>query len=411
MRCLRFVILAGCVLAAGRAVARDVEQFIRQADQLAREKKLDEALDAIHKALKEAPDNELALFVAAQIERRAGRFAEGLEHSLAAIKLSDSKPVYYVLGAACAYGAHDGEQALQLVRKALAKRKDALGPEIYREARLYESLVAPATYTVTWNLDPRKGAFTGTAMQIAVPKLELPYQTTMVKVKGAASSRVVRGDVNDIVQVVPDGGKPFQVITTVKVKPTSYDARLAKSGGPLPREAMAFLGAADTFDPADPKLRKLGSELRGKTAVETVHNVQAWMQKNIEYKLEKKSVELDFKNVSELMERGHAECKGYTVLFTALCRAAGVPARTIWGVLFLPRDGGGFNSHNWVEVYIPGAGWVPLDPQQPETLGWLPATHVRVFMDLRQSSTSKENLPLYNLLYMNGEKLEYEESR
>jgi transglutaminase-like putative cysteine protease len=248
-------------------------------------------------------------------------------------------------------------------------------------------------------------------MHIAVPKLELPYQTTAVKVKGAASSRIVRGDVNDIVQVVPDGTKPFQVITTVKVRPTNYSAKLARAGGPLSREAMAFLGAADTFDPADPKLRKLGAELRGKTAVETVHNVLAWMHKNIEYKLEKKSVELDFKNVGELLERGHAECKGYTVLFTALCRAAGVPARTVWGVLFLPRDGGGFNSHNWVEVYIPGVGWVPLDPQQPETFGWLPATHVRVFMDLRQSSTSKENLPLYNLLYMNGEKLEYEESR
>jgi len=246
---------------------------------------------------------------------------------------------------------------------------------------------------------------------LALPKLELPYQTTTVKVKGAVSHRVIRGDVNDVLQVVPDGMNPFQVITTVKVKPTSYRAKLDKSAGPLGRDSLGFLGAAETFDPASPKLRKLGSELRGKNAVETVHNIQAWMEKHIEYKLEKRSVELDFKNVDELLDRGHAECKGYTVLFTALCRAAGVPARTVWGVLFMPRDGAGFSSHNWVEVYIPGAGWVPLDPQQPETFGLLPATHVRVFMDLRQSSTSKENLPLYNLLYMNGEKLDYEESR
>jgi transglutaminase-like putative cysteine protease len=392
-------------------VAEDVEQLVRQADQLARAKKYDEALEAIHKALEQAPDNELVLFVAAQIERRAGRFAEGLEHALAASKLNDSKAVYKVLAAACAFGNQEGDRALELVRKVLAKSPESVGAEVYRDARLYESLVAPVTYTITWNLDPHKGAFTSTHMQVALPKLELPYQTATVKVKGVATYRIVRGAVNDILQVVPDGMKPFQVITTVKVKPTSYRTKLAKPGGPVPSEAAAFLGAADSFDPADPKLRKLGIELRGKTAVESVRNVQKWMAKHIEYKLEKKTLELDFKNVDEILDRGHAECKGYTVLFTALCRAAGVPARTVWGVLFLPRDGGGFNSHNWVEVYIPGAGWVPVDPQQPETFGWLPATHVRMFMDLRQSSTSKENLPLYNLLYMNGEKLEYEEAR
>jgi hypothetical protein len=96
------------------------------------------------------------------------------------------------------------------------------------------------------------------------------------------------------------------------------------------------------------------------------------------------------------------------MLFVALCRAAGVPSRPVWGVAFLPK---GFASHNWDEVYIAGVGWVPVDPQKVETFGWLPTNRVRVFLDLRKSDRSEENLPLLNLVFMNGEKLQYEQSR
>ena len=64
-----------------------------------------------------------------------------------------------------------------------------------------------------------------------------------------------------------------------------------------------------------------------------------------------------------------------------------------------------------VGVYIVSVGWVPVDPQKPETFGWLPNNRVRMFMDLRKSSTSEEILPLLNLVFMNGEKLQYEQSR
>ncbi len=54
---------------------------------------------------------------------------------------------------------------------------------------------------------------------------------------------------------------------------------------------------------------------------------------------------------------------------------------------------------------------MPVDPQKVETFGWLPINHVRIFMDLRKTPTSEENLPLLNLVFMNGEKLQYEQSR
>jgi tetratricopeptide (TPR) repeat protein len=419
MRSTRLVLLAACVVVLVGVVssrgddAAEVQKLVVQARQLLAEKKLDEAVEAIRKAVKLLPDNDRVLAAASEVELRANRFADGLEHAQAAIKINDKVALYYVLAAGNAYSNQDPELALTYCRKVLDMKPAEAGESVYKDAQTFEGMLLPKTYTITWNLDPqdpRKRAFTGDALLVALPKGDLPYQKVAVQVQGAQSWKVIPGEVNDVLRVVPQAGnKPFQVVTKVTVRPTSFKKRLDKPAGPPARDAAAFLGSSEFFDPASPKLRKIAAEVKGKDNAETVRNILEWMQKNITYKLQEKTiVKSDFKNVEEIIDRGHAECKGYTTLFTALCRAAGVPARTVWGVLFVP---GGFSSHNWDEVYIPGAGWVPVDPQKAETFGWLPLTHVRVFMDLRKSDKSQETLPLYNLMYMNGEKLQYEESR
>ncbi len=406
------VVLFGVVSSRGDNAA-EAQKLVVQARQLLADMKLDEAVEAIHKAVELLPDNDRILAAASEVELRAGRFADGLEHARAAIRINDKATPYYILAAANAYSNQDPEAALTYCRKVLAMKPAEAGESVYKDAQTVESMLLPRTYTITWDLDPqdpRKRAFTGDFLQVALPKGDLPYQKVSVQVHGARSWKVVPGEVNDVLRVVPQpGNKPFQVVTRVTVRPTSYKAKLDKPAGPPPRDAADFLGSSEYFDPASPKLRKIAAEVKGKDNAETVRNVLAWMHKNIAYKVQDKSIaKVDFKNVEEIVDRGSAECKGYTMLFAALCRAAGVPARPVWGVLFVP---GGFSSHNWDEVYVPGAGWVPVDPQKAETFGWLPLTHVRVFMDLRKSDKTQETLPLYNLMYMNGEKLQYEESR
>ncbi len=52
--------------------------------------------------------------------------------------------------------------------------------------------------------------------------------------------------------------------------------------------------------------------------------------------------------------------------FVALCRAAGIPARTVIGIK-LPkgvRQGTIAGRHGWAEVWLEGAGWVPVDPAE-----------------------------------------------
>jgi hypothetical protein len=79
----------------------------------------------------------------------------------------------------------------------------------------------------------------------------------------------------------------------------------------------------------------------------------------------------DVPSAAQVLERRRGDCNEHTVLYVALARAVGLPARTAAGLLFL---GGRFYYHAWPEVYL--GQWVAVDP----TLGQFPAdaAHLRV---------------------------------
>jgi hypothetical protein len=390
---------------------KEVQQLFDKAKALAKDNKYDQAAELMRKAVKLAPRNDVVLAITSEFERQAGEFTQALEHARQAIQINDKPGQYYVLAAAAAYGAQELDATREYTQKLLKAGPSGYGEGPYKDAKHIDDLLRKKTYTITWQLDPRKARSAGPTLQVALPRGDLPYQKVTYKLVGARPQRLTRGEANHVLAVVPQGDKPFQLITTVTVEPYSYKAKLAKrTAGSLPAEARAYLGACEGYDPASQKVRKAVGALKSRDTVETVNNVLAWMKKNITYRRDQKSItELDFKTVDDILERGHAECRGYTVLFVALCRAAGVPARPVWGVAFVPGGKPDFASHNWAEVYVAGVGWAPVDPQRPESFGFLPTNVVRVFMDARQSASTQENLPLLNLLFMNGEQLKWQE--
>jgi len=57
------------------------------------------------------------------------------------------------------------------------------------------------------------------------------------------------------------------------------------------------------------------------------------------------------------LQTGRGECGAFSALFVACCRNAGIPARTVSGMLL-----GNNQWHVWSEFYLPGYGWIPVDP-------------------------------------------------
>ena len=59
-----------------------------------------------------------------------------------------------------------------------------------------------------------------------------------------------------------------------------------------------------------------------------------------------------------------ADCTEYADLTIALSRAAGIPARYYEGLLYLEKQTADLakTEHAWLDVYLPGSGWVAVDP-------------------------------------------------
>jgi sugar lactone lactonase YvrE len=66
-----------------------------------------------------------------------------------------------------------------------------------------------------------------------------------------------------------------------------------------------------------------------------------------------------------VLERGSGSCSEYSFVFIAMCRAAGIPARYV-GSLVVRKDDASYDDvfHRWVEIYLPGYGWLPVDPSR-----------------------------------------------
>ncbi len=77
------------------------------------------------------------------------------------------------------------------------------------------------------------------------------------------------------------------------------------------------------------------------------------------------------------------DCGGLSSLVVALCRASGIPARTVSGFLV-----GGNRWHVWAEFLVPEFGWIPADPafaegrlrsgSEPVYFGVIPEMNSRV---------------------------------
>ena len=69
----------------------------------------------------------------------------------------------------------------------------------------------------------------------------------------------------------------------------------------------------------------------------------------------------------ETLDRGWGTCRDFAVFFAEAARTLGFGARIVSGYLYDPSadllgSAGSGSTHAWVELFVPGAGWIAFDP-------------------------------------------------
>lgn len=151
----------------------------------------------------------------------------------------------------------------------------------------------------------------------------------------------------------------------------------ALSSYPLPQADSRFaddLAATPFLQIADPKVRALREEILGaeRDAERTAAALAHWVFHNLA-----KVPTISVPNALQVIAERKGDCNEHAALYAALARSAGLPARIVSGVVYMPGDSnlpGAFYYHAWNEVWL--GEWTTVDP----TFDQLPAdaTHLKL---------------------------------
>ncbi len=141
------------------------------------------------------------------------------------------------------------------------------------------------------------------------------------------------------------------------------------------QERARFLRATPSVQCDDPKIKKLAAEIVGaeKDPVQIAQKLVDWIDSNL-----RPTYSANASTATAVLEQRAGDCTEHALLFTALARAAGVPARQLGGVVYTEEPSPLFAWHAWAEIHN-GDGWISVDPMWAQVR--IDPTHIQFSVD------------------------------
>ncbi len=165
------------------------------------------------------------------------------------------------------------------------------------------------------------------------------------------------------------GGRQTLSGDTLTVRRENWDA--VEPGFSLPYKLMDFretLEAEPLIQSDDPRIQEAARRAVGRW-LRNPKEAAGRLTTRVDRMLSK-SVTFSIPSALQVLDSRQGDCNEHTVLYVAMARALGLPARTAVGLVYLD---GSFFYHAWPEVWL--GEWVAVDP----TFGQYPAdaAHIR----------------------------------
>ena len=133
---------------------------------------------------------------------------------------------------------------------------------------------------------------------------------------------------------------------------------------PFSKEEFSQYLKATSLGPTTGKVKELAEKItKGKkTNLEKARAIYDWIVNNMHRDPNIKGC--GFGDVEKLLVSMGGKCGDIHSVFVALTRSVGVPSREIFGIRIPKGKEGDMTKaqHCWAEFYMPGYGWVPVDP-------------------------------------------------
>jgi transglutaminase-like putative cysteine protease len=235
-----------------------------------------------------------------------------------------------------------------------------------------------ATLTETWTA-PYAGSGT---LHVYAPVLpELPGQTSVSSRLSAAGKESLRGE------PVIDTGSFLRHLLALRIKPetqlasggialradyegTLFARRLVRSASPVPipdltaEQRRQYLKMSVTMDHGDPALLQWVSHQSLRRHADEQTTQFAWRVFSYLASNGRDGGDIaryEARRPSRVFATLASDCGGLSLLFVAIMRANGIPARTLFGRWAIPQTTEYGQYHVIAEFFVPNSGWVPVD--------------------------------------------------
>lgn len=160
------------------------------------------------------------------------------------------------------------------------------------------------------------------------------------------------------------GGR-YEVTVTRLDHAALRDARVTTDSA----EARACLRATVFANSDDQQVRAMADEaLRGLPADKPLALVDA-LRRHVTTEVREKTLSVAFGTAGDVARSRAGDCSEHAVLLAAMCRARGIPARGVLGLVYVPRFAARdnvFGFHMWTQVLLDGQ-WVDVDAALRQT--------------------------------------------